>query len=62
MFLGSRVRPVRKDDNLTAICGADCLDNVGCLTSHNAIGLHGLLREQLYFLTLLIKVFHLISV
>jgi hypothetical protein len=28
---------------------ADCLDNVGSLTSHNPIGLHGLLRGQLYF-------------
>jgi hypothetical protein len=25
------------------------LDNVGSLTSHNHIGLHGLLRGQLYF-------------
>jgi hypothetical protein len=35
MFLGSKVRPV---------CGADCLDNVGSLTSHNPIGLRGLLQ------------------
>jgi hypothetical protein len=41
MFLGSKVRLVRGADNLTA---ADCLDNVGSLTSHNPIGLHGLLR------------------
>jgi hypothetical protein len=27
----------------------DCLDNVGSLTSHNPIGLHGLLRGWLYF-------------
>jgi hypothetical protein len=45
MFLGSKVRRVRKADNL----GADCLDNVGSLTSHNPIGLQGLLRGQLYF-------------
>jgi hypothetical protein len=44
MVLGSKVRPVRGADNLTAIYGADCLDNVGLLTSHNPIGLHGLLR------------------
>jgi hypothetical protein len=40
MFLGSKVWPVRGAENLTAIC----LDNVGSLTSHNPIGLHGLLR------------------
>jgi hypothetical protein len=28
---------------------ADCLDNVGSLTSYNPIGLHGLLRGYLYF-------------
>jgi hypothetical protein len=27
-----------------------CLDNVGSLTSHNPIGLQGLLRGQLYFM------------
>jgi hypothetical protein len=43
MFLGSRARPVRRVDNLTAICKADCLDSVGSSTSHNPIGLHGLL-------------------
>jgi hypothetical protein len=32
MLLGSRSRPVRRADNLTAIW-ADCLDNVGFLTS-----------------------------
>jgi hypothetical protein len=37
MFLESRVRPVRGAHNFTAIC----LDNVGSLTSHNPIGLHG---------------------
>jgi hypothetical protein len=40
---------VRRADNLTAIW-ADCLDNVEFLTSHNPIGLHGLLRRWLYFL------------
>jgi hypothetical protein len=40
MFLGIRARPVSKDDNLTAICErANCLDNVGFLTSHNPIAL-----------------------
>jgi hypothetical protein len=27
----------------------ECLDNVGSSTSHNLIGLHGLLRRELYF-------------
>jgi hypothetical protein len=40
MFLPSKVRSVRKADNLAA----ECLDNVGSLTSHNPTGLHGLLR------------------
>jgi hypothetical protein len=45
MFLGSKVRWVRKADNLTAI-----YDNVGSLTSHNPIGLQGLLRDSFTFL------------
>jgi hypothetical protein len=43
MFLGSRARPVRKADNLTA----DCLDNVESSTSNNPIGHDGLLRGKL---------------
>jgi hypothetical protein len=43
MFLGSKVRPVHGTDNFTAIY-EPILDNVGFLTSHNPIGLHGLLR------------------
>jgi hypothetical protein len=43
MFWGSKVRWMRRADNLTTIW-ADCLDNVGSLPSHNPIGLHGLLR------------------
>jgi hypothetical protein len=46
MFLGSKVWRVRSADNLTTI-SADCLDNVGSLTSHNPIGLQGLLRIAL---------------
>jgi hypothetical protein len=45
MFLGSKVRRVRRADKLTAICEPNCLDNVGSLTSHNPIGLHGPLRD-----------------
>jgi hypothetical protein len=44
MFLGSRARPTRKADILADICWANCLDNVGSSTSHNPIGLHGLLQ------------------
>jgi hypothetical protein len=33
--------------DLTAI-SADCLENVGTSTSHNPMGLHGLLQGQLY--------------
>jgi hypothetical protein len=33
-----------KADNLTDIC-IDCLENVGASTSHNPMGLHGLLIE-----------------
>jgi hypothetical protein len=32
---GSRARPVRRADNITAICERDCLDNVGSLASQN---------------------------
>jgi hypothetical protein len=41
MFLGSKVRLVHGADNLTAIYEPN--DNVGSLTSHNPIGLYGLL-------------------
>jgi hypothetical protein len=37
--------PVRKADNLTAIY--DCLENVGASTSHNPMGLRGLLQSYL---------------
>jgi hypothetical protein len=43
MFLGSKVRLVRSADNLPP-SWADYLDNVGSSTSHNPIGLQGLLR------------------
>jgi hypothetical protein len=45
---GGKGRPAREADDLTAICEADCLDNVGASTSHNPMGLHCLLQEQLY--------------
>jgi hypothetical protein len=37
---GGKGRPARKSD-ITAIC--DCLENVGVSTTHNPMGLHGLL-------------------
>jgi hypothetical protein len=41
-------QPVPKADNLTGIyIWADCLENVGASTSHNPIGLHGLLQGEL---------------
>jgi hypothetical protein len=54
--MGSKVRLVRKADNLGDLW-AYCLDNVGSLTSHNPTGLHGLLRVSftlLYRLTITI--------
>jgi hypothetical protein len=42
MFLGSKMRRVRRADNLTTIW-ADRLDNAGSLTSHKPIGLQDLL-------------------
>jgi hypothetical protein len=38
----------RKADNLTVICELICLENVGASTSHNPMGLHGLLQGYLY--------------
>jgi hypothetical protein len=40
MFLGSKVRPVRKVDNLTAICEP----TVGSLTCHNLTVFNGLVQ------------------
>jgi hypothetical protein len=45
---GGKGRPARKADNLTAICGPICLENVGASASHNPMGLYGLLQGQLY--------------
>jgi hypothetical protein len=36
--------------SISQLTGADCLDNVGSLISHNPIGLQGLLRGYLYFM------------
>jgi hypothetical protein len=48
---GDKGPPARKADDLTAIY--DCLDTVGASTSHNPMGLHGLLQVYLYFYLLL---------
>jgi hypothetical protein len=40
--------PAHKADNLTAICEPICLKNVEASTSHNPVGLHGLLQGQLF--------------
>jgi hypothetical protein len=37
-------RTAHKVENLAAICLTDCLQNVGASTSHNPMGLHGLLQ------------------
>jgi hypothetical protein len=47
---GGKDRRARKSDNFTAICErADCLENVKASTSHNSVGLHGLLQGQFTF-------------
>jgi hypothetical protein len=42
--LGGKRRPERKADNLTAICESTAYKIVGASTSHNLMGLHGLLQ------------------
>jgi hypothetical protein len=49
-ILGGKGRPARKADNLTAIYEPIVYKNVGTSTSHNPMGLHGLLQGYLYFL------------
>jgi hypothetical protein len=44
-------RPVLKADNFAICVCVDCLDDVGASTSHNPIGLHGLLQGSLYFIS-----------
>jgi hypothetical protein len=51
-LLVGKGRPARKDNNLTAIC--EQTENVGASTSHNPMGLHGLLHGLLYILLLLL--------
>jgi hypothetical protein len=41
---GGKKWPTHKADNLTDICGLNVYTNVGALTSHNPMGLHGLLQ------------------
>jgi hypothetical protein len=42
---GGKGWPARKADDLTAICEPFCLENMKASTSHNPMGLHGLLQE-----------------
>jgi hypothetical protein len=44
---GGKGRPACKAENVTAVW-ADCLENMGTLTSYNPMGLHGLLQGYLY--------------
>jgi hypothetical protein len=46
---GDKGQPARKADNLTAICE---LENVEASTSHNPMGLHGLLQGSFTFTVL----------
>jgi hypothetical protein len=43
-LLEGKGRPVRKADNLTAICEPTVLGDVGASTSHKPMDLHGLLQ------------------
>jgi hypothetical protein len=43
-----KVWPTCKADNLTTICEPTVLESVEASTSHNPMGLHGLLQRQLY--------------
>jgi hypothetical protein len=43
-LLGGRGWPARKADNFTATCELIFLENMGASTSHNPMGLHGLLQ------------------
>jgi hypothetical protein len=50
---GCKKRPVRRDDNLAAICEPKS-ENVGASTSRNPKGLHGLYRDNFTFTCLYI--------
>jgi hypothetical protein len=47
-LLGGKGRPVHKAWQPFRHLWADCLENVGASTSHNPMGLHGLLQEYFY--------------
>jgi hypothetical protein len=49
---GGKGRPMRKANNLTAICEPICLENVGASTFHKPMGLHGLLQAFTCFIQL----------
>jgi hypothetical protein len=45
---GGEGRPARKADNLAAMCEPIVKIKGGASTSHNSMGLHGLLQGELY--------------
>jgi hypothetical protein len=56
IFLGVKGGlPACRADYLTAICEDYCLENVVALTSHNRMGLHGLLQGELYLFFIFYK-------
>jgi hypothetical protein len=58
---GGKGQPAGKADNLTAICEPIVLENVGASTSHNPLGLHGLLQGQFYIFSLHVMHYHDLS-
>jgi hypothetical protein len=51
---GGKGRPVRKADNLTAICQPIVQKNVTASTSHNPMSLYSLLQGWLYLCVMLL--------
>jgi hypothetical protein len=50
--MGVKVQRARKADILITLCELiDCLENVGALTSHNPMGLNGLLQALPFYHT-----------
>jgi hypothetical protein len=54
---GGKGRPGCEADNLTAICERICLENMGAPTSHNPMGLHGLLHRKFDFLSIILELY-----
>jgi hypothetical protein len=58
--MGGKGQPVRKTDNLTAICELS-RENMGASTSHNPMDLHCLLQRYIYLFLLLLQIGNLIE-